>query len=98
MTHFGLMTRDVRVASSRDILGSEARTTMLQSLVTSKVFTFAVLAWTMAVGTWLGLQSKRCFGTSRQRPWLHVPPYKRLKLTARVDYGMNLSAARRSLT
>ena len=26
------------------------------------------------------------------------PPNKRLKLTARVDYGMNLSSARRSLS
>ena len=27
-----------------------------------------------------------------------VPPNKRLKLAARVDYGMNLSSARRSLS
>jgi hypothetical protein len=28
----------------------------------------------------------------------HLPPNKRLKLTARVDYGVNLSSARRSLS
>ena len=31
--------------------------------------------------------------------WLEaLPPNKRLKLMARVDYGMNLSSARRSLS
>jgi hypothetical protein len=29
---------------------------------------------------------------------LKQPPNKRLKLAARVDYGMNLSSARRSLS
>jgi len=29
---------------------------------------------------------------------LEQPPNKRLKLAARVDYGMNLSSARRSLS
>jgi len=29
---------------------------------------------------------------------LREPPNKRLKLAARVDYGMNLSPARRSLS
>ena len=34
------------------------------------------------------------------RAWVSnaTPPNKRLKLTARVDYGMSLSSARRSLS
>jgi len=44
--------------------------------------------------------TKLCSGTSEGLVLVigNAPPNKRLKLAARIDWGMNLSSARRSLS
>src|SRR5216117_2473678 len=58
----------------------------------------------LLIGQGSGRSCGRVFGTPHARSLLgrcadssSVLPNKRLKLTARVDYGMNLSSARRKL-